>query len=262
MSLKLSNSFVTPSNIFNSLLSLPYAIQIARLPGVSTSTVNLLSAGRSKRSVLNAALNIMTGMPKGLITDFSKNYHDTNFVVPDSKRKYYDLPVHLLRNLWHAHELGLEKERRKLRILEMGMGFGYFVLGCEYLGHEVVGIDLGEGTVYQEVNKKLGTLRKRVTWRITANAPLPENIGTFDFITAFQPMFDYGVDGFLWNVDQWKQFFRAIRPYLNDNAKLFLGSNTVNKEQLVQLEEKKLYFDMLGGARRMDGWLFDVTQLS
>ncbi len=258
----MSDSFVTPSNIFNSLLSLPYAMQIARLTGVNTSTINLLRAGRSKRGVLSAALNIMTGMPDGLIAEFSENYRDTSFVVPDSKRKYYDLPVHLLRSMWQAHELGLDKEQGKIKILDMGMGFGYFVLACEHLGHDISGVDLGEGTVYENVTRKLDTLRKRIPWCITADAPLPENIGTFDLITAFQPMFDYGVDGRLWNVDQWKMFFQTIRPCLNDNAKLYLGLNTVKKEQLGQLEEKKQYFDMLGGTKCMDGWLFDVTQLS
>src|SRR4030095_16454392 len=59
-------------------------------------------------------------------------------------RKYEDRFDHsLIRNAERVYALGLH-EGPKLRILDLGCGFGYFLYGARTFGHEVVGLDVDD----------------------------------------------------------------------------------------------------------------------
>lgn len=85
---------------------------------------------------------------------------------------------------------GVYDDGRRKRILDVGCGAGYYLGICRMEGHEVVGIDLDDEPLYNEMVDFLGI--PRVVHRVTAEAPLPELQGTFDVITAHEVVFSFG----------------------------------------------------------------------
>jgi SAM-dependent methyltransferase len=126
-------------------------------------------------------------------------------------KKYQDRFEHsLIRNAERVYTLGLH-EGPKLRILDVGCGFGYFLYGAKHFGHDVVGLDLDDPYLLRVTNL-LGL--KKVIHRIEPLQPLPELPGPFDRITAFATCFDQaGFDG-QWGVKEWIYFLKQLRRFM------------------------------------------------
>ena len=55
--------------------------------------------------------------------------------------KYLNLPLWMTKNLRRVRELRLDWGARQ-RILDLGCGAGYFLYICQWLGHDVLGLDI------------------------------------------------------------------------------------------------------------------------
>jgi len=138
-------------------------------------------------------------------------------------RKYEDRFDHsLIRNAERVYALGLH-EGPKLRILDLGCGFGYFLFGARHFGHEVVGLDVDDPYMLAVTNL-LGL--KKVLHTIRPLHPLPEIPGgPFDRVTAFATCFDNaGMEG-QWGVQEWTWFLKNLRRQLAPGAVLHFKFN-------------------------------------
>jgi len=88
----------------------------------------------------------------------------------------------LADQLRFAKRLGLDTWSPKLRILDIGCGFGYFVRIARYYGHDAVGLDMDREPL-PEAAKILDAPVIRHTIREFER--LPETLRRFDLITLF-----------------------------------------------------------------------------
>jgi SAM-dependent methyltransferase len=138
-------------------------------------------------------------------------------------RKYEDRLDHsLIRNAELVYALGLH-EGPKLRILDLGCGFGYFLYGARSFGHQVVGLDVDDPYMLAVTNL-LGL--KKVLQTIRPCQRLPEIPGgPFDRVTAFATCFDNaGMDG-QWGVKEWTWFLKELRRQLALGAVIHIKFN-------------------------------------
>jgi SAM-dependent methyltransferase len=138
-------------------------------------------------------------------------------------RKYEKKFDHsLVRNAERVFNLGLDKER-SLKILDLGCGFGYFLLGARHFGHDIVGLDVPDEYMLAITN--LFKIPK-VLHTIKAFQPLPDIAGgPFDRVTAFATMFDNaGHDG-QWGRKEWTFFLKDLRRFMARGCVLHVKFN-------------------------------------
>jgi SAM-dependent methyltransferase len=139
----------------------------------------------------------------------------------DGPLKSIDCAFWLYQKLMRAGTIGL-LERRKMRVLDIGMGGGHFSLVCQRFGHDVYGLDIFH-PVYEDVCALLGV--RRIDHRVHINCPLPNLGGKFDIITAFATQFD--LDGErLWDAADWIRFLERLRNEgLKPNGRVYFEIN-------------------------------------
>jgi len=141
--------------------------------------------------------------------------------VPDpglTPRKFVDLPHWLTVNLNRVHELDLDFGPRR-RVLDLGMGAGYFLYICQRLGHHVLGLDIDD-PMFDELSSSLCVPRR--VWRIEAFVPLPNLAAKFDVITAYLVCFNNHNRADVWGVAEWSFFLDDIARHLRHNGRLRL----------------------------------------
>jgi SAM-dependent methyltransferase len=138
-------------------------------------------------------------------------------------RKYQDKFEHsLVRNAERVFALGLH-EGKPLRILDLGCGFGYFLYGARFFGHQVVGLDLDDPYM-GAVTKLLGL--SKVVHKIQPLQPLPEIPGgPFDRVTAFATMFDNAGAAGQWGAREWTYFLKDLRRFMAPGCVLHIKFN-------------------------------------
>ncbi len=138
--------------------------------------------------------------------------------------KYVAFPDYwILRNLILAMELGLDRVQG-CRILDLGCGCGYFASIVNWLGHDATGADKHGGEIFDEVCAILG-IRRRF-FKIARQRPLPEDLGTFDRITAFMVVFNGYATGDPWRRADWHFFLaNVVGQRLRPGGRLLLDFN-------------------------------------
>ena len=111
---------------------------------------------------------------------------DTLTVREFNSTKFLDYERFLRINARRAVALGLDHGPPR-RILDLGCGPGYFLAIARAMGHDALGLDLGDNQVF---NALITSMRlRRVELQISPCTPLP-NLGEFDLITGFRICFD------------------------------------------------------------------------
>ena len=95
-------------------------------------------------------------------------------------RKYLALDYFMRDSAERCFALGLFDDGRPKRILDLGCGPGYFLSLCRSLGHEVVGVDLDDEPLYNELIDFQGI--QRIVHAVTLGSPLPPLDGQFDIV--------------------------------------------------------------------------------
>ena len=141
--------------------------------------------------------------------------------------KYFDAARWLTLNIRRAQDLGVDRETRPRRVLDLGSGAGYFLFVCRELGHPGIGLDVPEPAFYGDIFRLLGL--ERVESRIEAREPLPEALlaeGKFDLVTAFSIAFNGHKSDHLWGPAEWDFLLNDLRDrFLAPGGRIYFDLN-------------------------------------
>lgn len=140
----------------------------------------------------------------------------------DAPEKYLELRRWIDVNIRRIRELELDFGFRK-RVLDIGCGAGYFLYICKWLGHDVLGLDIDESTMFTELTKLLRI--PRVIWRIERFVPLPDLGPKFDVITAYMICFNDHKTGHIWGPAEWEFFLDDLAQHLALSGRVHLEFN-------------------------------------
>jgi SAM-dependent methyltransferase len=142
----------------------------------------------------------------------------------DRYSKYSDVERWLKINLDRARDLKLDRSPPQT-ILDLGCGAGFFLFVAKQLGHSVLGIDVDDFAVPNELTQLFQIERK--VWRIRAFQPLPDLGRKFDLITAFSTAFNRNDDESLgWGWDEWNFFLRDLDRHRKSDGRMFFEINS------------------------------------
>jgi cyclopropane fatty-acyl-phospholipid synthase-like methyltransferase len=147
-------------------------------------------------------------------------------------------------NVRRVGDLGLDRARPE-RILDLGCGMGYFLYICKHLDHTVLGLDLDESPMFNEMVTLLGI--PRVICRIEPFVPLPAFGEEFDLITAHQVCFNGHKSNDLWQVAEWKFFLNDLARHLKLDGRVALQLNH-ETDGTLYTDELKKFFERLGAT--------------
>jgi SAM-dependent methyltransferase len=175
---------------------------------------------------------------------FQQVYDRYAMVDPgDEWPKYLEIERWMEINLKRVRDLGLDLGGRK-RVLDIGCGTGYFLYICQYLGHDVLGMDLDEEPGFRDMVNLLGV--KRIIWRIEAYQPLPDIGPKFDVITAHMICFNGHKSDKLWKIPEWEYFLDDLAAnHLKRGGQVCLELNREYDDSLYT-PELKAYFEARG----------------
>ena len=171
----------------------------------------------------------------------------------DAWPKYLELERWMEINLRRVRDLGLDLGGRK-RVLDIGCGTGYFLYICQYLGHDVLGLDLDEEPGFTEMIELLGVKRK--IWRIEAFQPLPDLGPKFDVIAAHMICFNGHKSDKLWQAPEWEFFLDDLMRHLEPRGQVCLELNREYDDSLYTPELKE-YFEARGAEIHTQRVLFN-----
>ncbi|MEY2505529.1 MAG: hypothetical protein QOG27_1809 [Verrucomicrobiota bacterium] len=161
----------------------------------------------------------------------------------DEWPKYLEIQPWMEINLRRVRDLELDLGGRK-RVLDIGCGTGYFLYICQFLGHDVLGMDLDETPGFTEMVELLGV--KRVIYRIEAFKPLPDLGRKFDVITAHMICFNGHKSDKLWTSAEWEFFLDDLAErQLEPGGQICLELNREYDDSLYT-PELKAYFEARG----------------
>ncbi|HVF71990.1 MAG TPA: class I SAM-dependent methyltransferase [Chthoniobacterales bacterium] len=161
----------------------------------------------------------------------------------DEWPKYLEIERWMEINLKRVRDLGLDLGGRK-RVLDIGSGTGYFLYICQYLGHDVLGMDIDDERGFAEMIELLGV--KRVIWRIEAYQPLPDLGAKFDVVTAHMICFNGHKSDKLWKIAEWEFFLDDLMEHrLVPGGQVCLELNREYDDSLYT-PELKAYFEARG----------------
>jgi SAM-dependent methyltransferase len=161
----------------------------------------------------------------------------------DEWPKYLEIERWMEINLKRVRDLGLDLGGRK-RVLDIGSGTGYFLYICQYLGHDVLGMDLDDERGFTEMVDLLGV--KRVIFRVEAYEPLPDLGKKFDVIAAHMICFNGHKSDKLWKIPEWEFFLDDLAErQLAPGGQVCLELNREYDDSLYTPELKE-YFETRG----------------
>lgn len=149
--------------------------------------------------------------------------------------KYLQLDRWISIAVQRAINLELHKAAAK-RILDLGCGSGYFVAAARHLGHDVIGLDLDEVEIFNELVEVLNITR--VVYRINAFEPLPDLGVPFDMITAFMAKFHILDRREHWGIKEWWYFLDDCRSRLNPGGHIYLSLSKGKRDDFTFLSDE------------------------
>ena len=147
-----------------------------------------------------------------------------------SSKKYLDINYWLYENMRRIVALGLhKKKRKKLRILDIGTGTGYFPFICKYYGHEAEALDIPDNEMYNEIIRALNIKRyERYIYPFQAIAIERR----YDLITAYMICFNAHKRPNLWHIREWEYFINSLyNNNLNPGGEVFLSFNVETPDE-------------------------------
>src|SRR5438045_9038510 len=123
--------------------------------------------------------------------------------------KYTDVDRWLLLARERVQDLKLHRSSPQ-RILDLGCGGGFFLFILKRIGHSVLGLDVDESPLFNELLEVFGV--PRTVFRIQPFESLPNLEQRFDWITAFSIGFArYWVTYSRWGMGVWVFIVRTIQ---------------------------------------------------
>ncbi len=174
--------------------------------------------------------------------------------------KYSNASRWLKSNIRRTQDLGIDRAKPGLRILDLGSGAGYFLFVCKHLGHpDSMGLDVPEPAFYGEVFDQLGL--RRVAAPIRAYEPLPEALlagGKFDFVTAFSIAFNGHKSPALWGPAEWDFLLNDLRDrFLLPGGRIYFDLNPEYDDTFMTPELREFFLRRGAKLDRRSKLLFD-----
>ncbi len=177
---------------------------------------------------------------------------------PLGAAKYTDYGYWLPWNAVRVGALSLQKSRR-LEILDIGCGPGYFIAAARACGHECYGVDAPfdamsevEKRVYGEITTALSCNTFISHLSIERFAPMSVPHRNLDVITAFAICFNRHRQEDEWGLPEWRFFVEDSMSHLGNGGLLHLELNA-NLERYHSLKfydsETREFFDSVGTVR-------------
>jgi SAM-dependent methyltransferase len=172
------------------------------------------------RYVRRVARDVQAKIPKSEFERIREKYLvedpgiEGSYIVHTGTRKYLDAPAWIENAVERAVAEGLHTSK-PLSILDLGCGVPYFLLVARHFGHDVVGLDLDDNRMFNELTRLFQI--QRYEHRIVPLGPLPEFGRKFDLITSYMTFFYYYHSegpARSWSADEWSFFFQEIRRVL------------------------------------------------
>ena len=130
------------------------------------------------------------------------------------------LEKYIQEKLSVAHYLNLDTASKKV-LLDIGTGAGWFPYICKLYGHDCIGTDILGRKEYDAVYKFLNI--DIVGNLVYSQTPL--NLQRkFDYIVSLRSFFPNRPK--VWELEDWKYFFKDIQKYVNNNGGVYLGCNS------------------------------------
>jgi SAM-dependent methyltransferase len=137
--------------------------------------------------------------------------------------KFLNLEVYVREAAFRAFWPGAAALPRSSRVLDLGCGAGYFLVVCRQLGLDVLGLDLDDEPLYNEMMQHFGL--NRVVHAITPGGRLPDLGESFDLVTAFMTCFDRHEDLTPWTGAEWNGFLTDLRSHIKPGGKCVILFN-------------------------------------
>ena len=147
--------------------------------------------------------------------------HNPNDKV--TSRKYLDLEHWIPVNVKRIRDIMLRPAPPAKRVLDIGCGTGFFLHIAKSLGHDVLGMDIPDHKLFDEVTALIQIPRCLHT--IQPNEKLPDLGALFDIITAHMTCFNRYENGKRWGPDEWAFFLDDITPRLTPGGFICMDLN-------------------------------------
>ncbi len=173
--------------------------------------------------------------------------------------KYLDAARWLKLNIRRAQDIGVDRVRRPLRVLDLGSGAGWFLFVCKHLGHEGLGIDVPHPAFYGEIFEALGL--QRVVAPVDAQKPLPDELlagGKFDLVTAFSIEFNKHAPWGMWQAADWDYLLNDLRDrFLQPGGRVYFDLNPNYDGQFMTPDMAALFQRRGASVDRRSKLMFD-----
>lgn len=170
---------------------------------------------RAQRSVFRLPFGpVLAGIDQDRLAEIQKRYAGS---------KYADIDQWLRVNRERVQDLRLHRCPPQ-HVLDLGCGGGFFLFILKRLGHSVLGLDIDESPLFQELLEVFDV--PRTVFRIQPFEPLPNLHQQFDWITAFSIGFDrYRSTDSRWGPSEWDFLLRDLQSRLAPRGKIYLALN-------------------------------------
>jgi 2-polyprenyl-3-methyl-5-hydroxy-6-metoxy-1,4-benzoquinol methylase len=177
----------------------------------------------------------------------------------DGYTKYFhDLDWNIEYVVEEALQAGLVNVPPK-RVLDIGCGPGYFLYALQQFGHDVVGVDVTDTEIFNDLIKELRI--PRFVHRVEAFKPLPDLGRPFDVITALGIVFDLHRTKDIWGPEQWDFFLKDCRSRLRPGGRIFLRFNpaTTQDFDFIRDDVAEMLRRLPGGSLSPSKEIFTLT---
>ena len=185
--------------------------------------------------------------------------HESALLPGHNWTKYFDAERWLKLNVRRAQDIRLDREKRPVRVLDLGSGAGYFLFVARELGHPGVGLDVPEPAFYGDIFAQLGL--ERVVARIEAREPLPETLlagGKFGLVTAFSIAFNGHKSERLWGPAEWDFLLNDLRDrFLAPGGRIYFDLNPEHDGTFMTPELREFFLRRGARIDRRSKLLFD-----
>jgi len=186
---------------------------------------------RAQRSVFRLPFGpVLAGLDQIRLAEIQKRY---------AGEKYADVDQWLRVNRERVQDLKLHRSSPQ-RVLDLGCGGGFFLFILKRIGHSVLGLDVDESPLFNELLEVFGV--PRTVFRIQPFESLPNLEQRFDWITAFSIGFDRSrATNSRWEPGEWDFLLRDLQRRLASGGKIYLTLNPLPNDDYLTPELRDFF---------------------